>query len=144
MHHLILPDRRHFDPKLTVGQCFRPLMNISTNCRRFCCISSRCSFFGKLVFLGPIALTLTACNASKRRSTISRGLSTCFIRPLSASSIIAFPSTSISARDMGRKGATGARLDRFGTVANKLIGELMGRYCTGKPVCLLPLAKKTA
>jgi hypothetical protein len=32
---------------------------------------------------------------------------------------------------MGRKGATAARADRFGTAANKLIGELIYPDCTG-------------
>src|SRR5471032_1769837 len=36
------------------------------------------------------------------------------------------PSASISARDMGKNGATAARADRLGTVANKLVGELIG------------------
>jgi len=42
---------------------------------------------------------------------------------------------------MGRKGATAARADRFGTVANKLVGELIAAALYRK--CLPPAHRGT-
>jgi len=43
---------------------------------------------------------------------------------------------------MGRKGATGARLERLGTSAKRLAGEFIGRHFTGKFIVeLTPPAK---
>jgi hypothetical protein len=54
------------------------------------------------------------------------------------------PSLSISARDMGRKGATGARLERLGTSAKRLAGEFIGRHFTGKLMDELSAPSKMA
>jgi hypothetical protein len=51
---------------------------------------------------------------------------------------------SISARDMGRKGAAGARLERLATFAKRLAGEFIGRDFTGKACGQLPPLQEMA
>jgi hypothetical protein len=51
---------------------------------------------------------------------------------------------SISARDMGRNGAAGARLERLATLAKRLAGEFIGRHFTGKRWFNPPAAVKMA
>jgi hypothetical protein len=43
---------------------------------------------------------------------------------------------------MGRKGAAGARLERLATFAKRLVGEFIGRHCTGKAFDGIAFVKK--